>query len=488
MLLVAIRSLFARYKNLSVQVKASIWFMFCSFIQKGIAFLTTPLFTRLMTSEQYGIYTLYLGWDSIVSVFATLNLANQVLNNGFLRYKDNEHALSSSVLGLSNTATTVLLIAYCVFREQVNSFTGLSTPYMLAMFSQYYFNMAFSIWAVRERYHFRYQAVVFVTLTQALASSLFGLVLVGLSREKALARVMSIAVVNIAFGLVLHLRLVKLGKTFFSLEKWRYMLKLDLPLIPHYLSMSLLSAAGRIMVGNICGAASAAFYSVPYSAAATMNLLVGSINSSLIPWFYQRMEEGDYGLIRRKTSAILVVVAATCLTPVLFGPELVMLLGSSEYLEGVWVMPPAAAGIYFIFLYTLFSNIELYYEKSFSIMVASLVASVLNIVLNAVFIPDYGFVAAGFVSLASYALLAVMHFLFAKRVCAAKGLKRMPVDGRAAFVISFGVVIVSLAAELLYLNDAVRYVLITIVAITLVHKRKTVLTAMSIEKAGGKIE
>ena len=47
-------------KNLgSVQVKASLAYTFCSIIQKGLSFLTLPIFTRLLTLEQYGQCSIY---------------------------------------------------------------------------------------------------------------------------------------------------------------------------------------------------------------------------------------------------------------------------------------------------------------------------------------------------------------------------------------------------------------------------------------------
>lgn len=42
------------YRGMSVQVRASMAFMVVNFMQKGISFLTAPIFTRLLTTEEYG--------------------------------------------------------------------------------------------------------------------------------------------------------------------------------------------------------------------------------------------------------------------------------------------------------------------------------------------------------------------------------------------------------------------------------------------------
>lgn len=43
-----------KYSSLPVQVRASLWFLITNFMQKAISVISTPIFTRLLTTEQYG--------------------------------------------------------------------------------------------------------------------------------------------------------------------------------------------------------------------------------------------------------------------------------------------------------------------------------------------------------------------------------------------------------------------------------------------------
>jgi len=81
-----IKKLWAKYENMHAGARAAIWFAFSNVIQKGIALLTTPIFTRLLTTEQYGEYTLYQSWYQVISIIATLNLYYSVFNNGMTKY------------------------------------------------------------------------------------------------------------------------------------------------------------------------------------------------------------------------------------------------------------------------------------------------------------------------------------------------------------------------------------------------------------------
>ena len=54
-----------KYQNMSNAVKTSIWFTMCNFLQKGTAFIFVPIFTRLLTTKQCGLYNVYLSWFEI---------------------------------------------------------------------------------------------------------------------------------------------------------------------------------------------------------------------------------------------------------------------------------------------------------------------------------------------------------------------------------------------------------------------------------------
>lgn len=466
-------------------MKASIWFTVCSFVQKGISFITVPIFTRLMSAEQYGMYSLYLSWDSVIIIFATLNLSYQVFNNGLMRYKDDQDGYSTSMLGLSNACTTVLLAVYLAFHGWINAASGLTTPLFLLMFAQYYFNQALALWTVKERFFYRYRALSAVTIASGVLSSGMGVIAVLFADDKVLARVASLAAVNIIVGACVYGVLLKKSRRLVNLGYWKYALRLDLPLIPHYLSMTVLNSVDRILISNICGAAYTAFYSVSYNVAAILNMLISSVNSSFIPWFYQRMAAGEHGEISRVSSLLLILVGAASLIPALFGPEVILILGSEKYMEGIWVMPAVSAGVYFTFLYSLFSNYELFYEESRLLMLASLLAAVLNFGLNFLLLPVFGFVAAGYTTLACYVALAVFHYLGMRRVCRRVPGRKIPFDMRRIVGISAALLVLCVGVTFTYYSAPVRYALLLAVAAILWVKHGA-LTAVIRDIKGGK--
>ena len=471
-----------RYKALSIQVKASLWFTVCSFIQKGISLITVPVLTRLMSAEQYGVFSLYQSWDSVIVVFATLNLSYQVFNNGLVKYEDDQDGYTSSMLGLSNACTTILMFIYLMFQDRINAFTGLTTPLFLLMFLQYYFNQALALWTVKERFFYRYRLLSIITVISGAASSALGVAAVILCNDKVFARVASLAIINVIVGMGIYANILSKSRKFICLKYWKFVLALNLPLIPHYLSMTVLGSSDRIMIANICGASFTAYYSIAYNVASILNMLISSINSSFIPWFYQKMADGDWSYISKVSRILLLTVGALSLIPSLFGPEIVAILGSDSYLQAIWVIPAVSIGVYFVFLYSLFSNYELFYERSELIMIASVGAAILNVILNYYLLPQFGFVTAGYTTLVCYIALAFFHYWGMVRVSKQDSGRRIPFDIKFSVVVSGILLVLSVLTLFLYCIPFIRYVAIACIVVVALVKRRALVSMIGVIK------
>ena len=89
--------LFRKLKNASPTVKATLAFGIASFAVSGINYITTPIFTRLLSVSEYGVITVYNSWYEIVRVFATMTLIFPgILQVGLYEHKENRWKYLSS--------------------------------------------------------------------------------------------------------------------------------------------------------------------------------------------------------------------------------------------------------------------------------------------------------------------------------------------------------------------------------------------------------
>ena len=463
------------YKNMSAPSKASIWFIICNVLQKAIALLATPIFTRLLTTEQYCVYSVYQSWYAIITIFATLNLYAGVYNNGMTKYPDDRPKLTSSLQSLSSVVTLCLFVVYLFNMDFWNNLFKLSTVFVLAMFVEVLFVPAFMFWSVGQRYDYKYKGIVVATLFMAVGSPIIGVLAVLSTDYKAEAYVLSFVFVQVIVGLFFYIYNLAKGKKVFDKKYWKFALVFSLPLIPHYLSMTLLNQADRIMISRYVGDSEAAIYSIAYTIATMMGFVTNAINNSFIPYTYKSIKEANYDGIRKNSNFLLILVGALCVIAMAFGPELVKIFATEEYYDAIWVMPPVAASVYFMFLYPLFANVEFYFEKTKFVMIASCVGALLNIVLNAIFIPIFGYYAAGYTTLVCYIVFSFAHYAFYKIIIKKElSNKNKFYDMGLIIGISSVVLLAMVGMTLTYKHIIIRYMVVLGLLLIGIFKRKRI--------------
>lgn len=414
-----IKKVINKYKHMSNIAKASLWFMICTMLQKCLALLTTPVFTRIMDTEQYGYYSTYLSITTIITVIFTLNFDTCAYMNGIAKFETEEekNELASSLLSLTCAITIIAAAVAFIFLNKISALLALPKNLILVMLLEILFIPPVKFWLVKQRFSYRYISVVSVTLGMLFCNNLLGIIMVlyGPS-EQAVMRVLSIAIVQLCVGIILYGYFFCRSGVFHLTKYWRYGLKLNIPLIPHGLSLMILSSSDKVMINSMVGSVQAGIYGVAYSAGQIINAIKLSLVDAMRPWIYEKLNRKAYKDI--KGICQLVFVANILMTFMVVGlaPEIIEVLAPSQYHEAIYIIPPVAASSYFTFIYNICSIVEIYYEKNKNVMIASVVAAVTNIALNYLLIPVYGYLAAGYTTLFSYIVLSMLHFAFLERI------------------------------------------------------------------------
>lgn len=454
-----------RYNSISIVAKATIWFVFCSVLQKGIAVITTPIFTRLMTPDQYGQFSVYSSWLHIFTILTTFRLNGAVFNKGMSKFKDDRDTYTSTMQFVTFIITSIVFVFYLIFHKQINTITELPTFIMVAIFAELLVTPAIDFWTVRKRYEYIYKPVVFRTLIMAVLNAGVGVIAVLLTDEKGYARIISCIIVNFCFGLILFIYNMRKGKKLLNKEYAAFAVKFNLPLLLHYFSQYILDQFDRIMVQKMVGMAAAGIYSVSYNVGLLMRVITTSLNNAVTPWQYECLERKNYKKINDTMFSMFVLVAGCSFGLSCFAPEVMKVLADEKYYEGVYVIPPVAMGLFFSFLYTTFANIEFYFEKNRFSMYISCTGAVLNVILNYYGIVLFGFIAAAYSTLVCYIFFAVGHYIYMEKsarcddeVCHIFNTKRL-------VILSVGELVFGSLIILVYDVAVVRYIIVVAIGI-----------------------
>lgn len=467
-----------KWNKIPLTVKVSTSYAICSILQKCLSFITLPLFTRLLTTEQYGQYTIYSSWQGILMIFLTLNLAYGSFQTAMVKFEDRRSEYITSIQGICLLLSLVFLAIYLPFRNLWNQLFELPTLFVLIMVSEIIFTTATQLWMERNRFEFKYKSVVAITLLTSILSPILAFILVSSTDEKGYARILGYAGVNILVGLIIFILNSKRGKKLYNKGFWKYAFGFNIPLIAYYLSQVIFNQSDRIMISHMTGTGEAAMYGVAYNLAIILTFVLNAINGSYVPWMYGKIKKGR-GIENKPISIVLIILMGLMILCVIwFAPEIILIMAGKKYEAAIYVVAPVAMSLLLLFYCQLFINVEFYYEEKKMLVYGSVGAAVLNIVLNYLLIPLFGFVAAGYTTLASYIVFALSNYYTMRLVLKKRNLPDNMYDYKALLWLFIVFMIVGFVGVALYGNLIVRIIVALFVLVLIILNRNKFIAAL----------
>lgn len=405
-----------KISSMSIEAKASVAYILCSVIQRGAAILMLPVFTRVMTTEQYGLTSVYLSWVSFFAIILSLNLPYGSLQTAMVKFENRRNEYIASLEGIYILLALLFVAIYLPFQEFWNSLLGLPTILVISLVCEVFATSCIQSWMGMQRFSFKYKSVFLVTTTLAVCSQAIALAFVLCSDDKGVAKVVGSAFTTFVFGISIALMCARRGGGIIHKDLWRYALGFNIPLIVYYLSQVVFNQSDIIMINYYAGADKAGIYSVAYSVSMVLTFVINAIQGSYTPWFYGKLVKHREIEDRGVAVSLSAGLAFALFLVVLAAPEIVLLLGGPNYIEAIWVVPPVAASVLLLFYACLFDRLFFFYERKAYLTFAVVVPALVNIVLNVLLIPGFGYLAAGYTTLVSYLVLVALDIALAFRL------------------------------------------------------------------------
>ena len=336
--------------------KSGVWYTISNFFTRSIGFITTPIFTRLLTKTEFGEFNNYSSWLSIITIFVTLNLESTLISARY-DYKNKFDEYILSILSLSAISVGGWFLFINIFSEKITSILGLDSIYINTMLLYLIFLPAVNMFQVRERYYFEYKKTVITSLLLSIGTALISVLLVINMDNRLAGRIIGSVIPTVLLGIVFYLFFIRRGKRI-KIEYWKYALPICIPYIPHLLSMTLLNSTDRVMIDKWCGSEATALYSIAYNCGAIVTLLLTSMNSAFAPWLGEKISENRENEIRKFTKIYISAFLYLAIGIMLISPEILWILGGESYMAAIYVMAPVSMGCVCQFLYTMFVNVE----------------------------------------------------------------------------------------------------------------------------------
>lgn len=438
----SLKSIIKKYKNLPISFRATIWFTICNFALKGLSFVCMPLYTRALNSTEYGRMSVLTLYDTIFVICATFEVYLGAFQRRLLIYKNERKLFETSVVLFSNILTLICLAVFLIFNRQLTAFTNIPIVLYLIMTINFWLTTSYNCWLNRKRFAYDYKAAVPITLLMTLVSNLVPLFILPIVGKTAIVKVASTLILAAVFAFpfwVMDFRPLLIIKNVNKVKEiLGFILKFQGPLVFHSLSYFILGQSDHVMIEKFTDGSKVGYYSVAYSMAMVITLIQNSLNQVLKPWRYEKKSYRD---IRNISNVLIVLIGVCIIIFILIVPEVFRLIFKPEYHEAIDIIPVVSISVFFLFLYTIFVDIESYYGKTNYVAIVSMISAAVNIVLNYIGLKLFNYKICAFTTLVCYVLMSLLHYLLMLRTCKKVNVRDIPVDSKMIGLFSVVVLI-----------------------------------------------
>lgn len=399
-------------------IKAGSWYTVTEFFLKGIMFLTIPIFTRLLTPSDYGVVSLYETWVGIFTILIGLNLNTSITRAKYEFKNDYEKFIASTML-LSIFVLVSYMIVFMIFGNSLIELTGLSKGIFYFMIIQAYFTFIRTSLIAKLRVEYNYKKISIISIFINIFGVILSIILIKfLFEEQAyIGKIIGNGVLIIISGLVFLIYLLKNGgKELINKKYWKYALLLSLPLMLHSLSGLINAQFDRIIINQYIGDTATGLYSFAYNVGMIINVLTHALDQAWTPWSYEMMEEGKLKAIKERGNTYRNIYTVAYAVLLFISPEIIRVMAGAIYWDALAIIPYIFVGYYFSYMYTLEVKTEFFYKKTHLIAIGTVLSALINITLNLLFVPKYGYVAAAITTSISYFFMFIFHYLITSRI------------------------------------------------------------------------
>lgn len=406
-----IKHLIEKITHVPLAAKASFSYIVCNIVQKSLSFITLPIFTRMLTVDQYGQCVLYASWSTLLTIFLTFNIGHGSFSRAMVKFEDDRDGYVSACQYLCIFLSAIFLIIFCILKGFICSIFDLPPFIIVIMVFEILGQSFIMLWSEKNKFEYKYKKVVVLTLIMSICSPTLAFVLIKNFTEKGFARIIGYAVPSIIIGIVLYVSNLFKSKKKWTKKYWDFIIGFNTPLMIYYLSQMIFNHSDKIIISKLLGNTEAALYGLAFTISMILTFILNAINGAYLPWMYRTIQNKEYKNNKRISLDIAILLALMLLCVIWFAPEIVLLFGGENYIRSIYCVPALTMSFMLIYYSRLIINTEFYFEDKKSIIISSLIPAIINIILNYIFIPMFGFVAASYTTLFSYIVFVLLNYL-----------------------------------------------------------------------------
>lgn len=384
-------------------IKEGKWYLAASMATKALGFFLIPLFTKYLSPADYGVLNTLTTITELLPILLSLSI-----DVAFVRfyhdYKDDDEKLSALyssvfwfVLVFGGTMLMLFIFStYFWFEELLKApvYPLVYIAFLPALFNQL---NQLGIRFLEQSLQARMASIVAVfSAVVNLGLSTLLLVEFELGLIGRIWGITASIIINFIFLSVLFIR-SGLLKFLFNRSILREALIYSLPLVLMTASNWINSVSDRLVVAKYVDTSAVGLYSLAFQFAMIVDVFGDAITRVLMPMSMSGLindKENTKKKLAEYGALMFIFIVFLNIGMLLFSKDVITLMADERYLAAYVAIPILASRKLFGTQYRFYSIFIFYHKKTKYFTIASISTAIANLILNFIFVPNYGYIAA----------------------------------------------------------------------------------------------
>ena len=389
-------------------------YLFITVANKFGIISSTFIYSYFLTVDDFGKYNLYSSFLWIFGLLLTFNLSTSYGRYIYEKKPQIDEFFSTLIISISITFVLFSIIFFLI-SPYLDLYFSLPMDLLICLILVN-LGMPFDIFYAQKMYKLRNSSELLrYSIIKIICLFTLSFILIQLLDQKYLGLIIAEVVISTSFAIYILFRMKVNFKFKIDLTHLKYMAKFSLPLLPYMLCSTLLTQSDRIIIGYYFSDYDIGIYSMTYNLGLTMTLVFTSILNFWNPNFFENLNNYNYDYIIKDSFFLFHLFALIILIFNFFSGYIFKFILPPEYLSSINLIPLAGLCSLSLVVWQIWGSVIGYVNKTYISSLIYLVGTVLNISLNIIFIPEYGYTFALFSTLISYLLIGLIGLFYSNK-------------------------------------------------------------------------
>lgn len=390
-------------------------------LPKAASFFLLPIYTSYLNPSEYGIVGAMTALSAFLGIFLTLNFERSIFR---LLYDFEENQSQKKFLGtifiwVFTFATTVVLALF-LCKDYVSKFYDSIDfyPYFLISILTVYLNLFGNIPRIYLQVKQKAKTFVVLGLIQFFltnCSILYFVVYLQMKADGYLLGGLIAAALMLPYFLWFTRKIVSFT---FDVDIFKAVSKFSLPILPAVISYQLVDLSDRIFIEKYLTTSDLGLYSLAYTIAGVVLVFTTAFKNAYDPYFYKIANtlkvDAAKEVLKKTNTLYYVVTLLISFSIALMSKEVIELFLDEKYSTAYKIVPIICIA-YAVSKISGLINLSFYQNKNTKLMMyISIASGALNVLLNFLLIPSYGYFGAAYATVITYVFMLLVKYYFSR--------------------------------------------------------------------------